>query len=177
MKTREQIYGNEAEDLLRNVTMYKMLTEEQAYRLYPGKEAVIKILLSHLIRQGRVYRNADQKRVSVSAEYDGKPDNGLSAAVWVLIDFIDKAEQHYAGNFPVKICFFAEGEVYEIIHIQYGQEALMNHALAETEDTEARRIVLVDLPSQIGVIDIPGAIGFCSVEEDGVVRYYQRSDE
>lgn len=31
MKTREQIYGQEAASILRDVAMYKALTEEQLY--------------------------------------------------------------------------------------------------------------------------------------------------
>jgi len=108
--------------------MYKTLTEEQIRRLYPGKEAVINNLLAHLIRQGRVYRNSDSKRVSVNADCDSKIDSGMIAAVWVLIDFIDKTEYHTAGDFPVKISFFADGELYEIVYMPYDQEMLMHHA-------------------------------------------------
>lgn len=173
LKTREQIYGSEAAGLLRNIAMYKTLTEDQIRRFYPGKEAVIKNLLTHLVKQGRIYRNPEDKRVSASAECDARIDYGLLAAVWVLLDFIDKVEYHAAGDFPVKISFFADGEVYEIIHVPYEHEALMNHALAGDEGTAARRIVLVDRPGQIGAIDIPNTTGFCSVDTDGSVRYYK----
>ena len=37
MKTREQIYGQEATSILRDITMYRALTEEQLLRLYPAK--------------------------------------------------------------------------------------------------------------------------------------------
>ena len=173
LKTREQIYGEEAADLLRNITMYKTLTEDQVYRFYPGKEAVTKNLLTHLTRQGRIYRNSEDKRISASAECGARIDHGLLAAVWVLIDFIDRVEYHAAGDFPVKISFFADGEIYEIIHVPYEHEALMNHALAGDNETAARRLILVDRPEQIGAIDIPNTAGFCSVDTDGTVRYYK----
>ena len=173
MKTREQIYSNEASDLLRNITMYKTLTEEQICRLYPGKEAVIKNLLTHLTRQGRVYRNPDNGRVSASADCDANIDYGMIAAIWVLIDFIDKVEYHSVCDFPVKIGFFADGELYEIIYVPFEQEILMAHALTGKNETPARRIVLVDRAEQIGDIDIPNTTGFCSVTPDGTVRYYK----
>jgi hypothetical protein len=153
--------------------MYKTLTEEQLFRFYPGKESIVRNLLTHLARQGRIYRNPEKKRVSVSDKRDANPDAGLLAAVWVLIDFIDRAECHYAGDFPVKICFFSDGEVYEIIHVPCEQEILMNHALAGKSEISARRIVLVDDPGQIEAIRIPNATGFCSVDTDGAVRYYK----
>ena len=173
LKTREQIYSNEAADLLRNITMYKTLTEEQIRRLYPGKEAVINNLLAHLSRQGRVYRNPEKNRVSVNADCDAKIDAGMISAVWVLIDFIDKTEYHSAGDFPVKICFFANGELYEIVYVPYEQEILMNHALGENHEATARRIVIVDVPEQIRSINIPNTTGFCSVSADGTVQYYK----
>ena len=54
MKTREQIYGQEAASILRDVAMYKALTEEQLLRLYPQKESKVKNLLAYLVRQGRL---------------------------------------------------------------------------------------------------------------------------
>ena len=38
MKTRAEIYGNEAADLLRTVTMYPGLSEQQLLCFHPGKE-------------------------------------------------------------------------------------------------------------------------------------------
>ena len=173
LKTREQLYGNEASDLLRNITMYRTLTEDQVYRLYPGKEAVTKNLLKHLTRQGRIYRNDEARRFSANAECDAKVDAGLLSAVWVLIDFIDRVEYHSAGDFPVKIGFFADGELYEIVYVPFEQELILSHALSGQTETDARRIVLVDRPEQIGTIDIPNTTGFCSLDADGSVRYYK----
>ena len=48
MKTRAEIYGNEAAALLRIVTMYPGLNMQQLLCFHPGKEEIIKTLLSHL---------------------------------------------------------------------------------------------------------------------------------
>ena len=56
MKTRAEIYGNEATDLLRIVTMYPGLCEHQLLCFHPGKEDTTKALLSHLERQGRIFQ-------------------------------------------------------------------------------------------------------------------------
>ena len=53
MKTRAEIYGNEAADLRRMVTMYPTLSEQQLLCFHPGKEDTAKALLSHQERQGR----------------------------------------------------------------------------------------------------------------------------
>lgn len=51
MKTREQIYGQEAASILRDITMYRMLTKEQLLRLYPGKQNKVQNLLSFLTKR------------------------------------------------------------------------------------------------------------------------------
>ena len=56
MKTRAEIYANEAADLLRTVTMYPGLSEQQLLCFHPGKEVIAKALLSHLERQGRIFQ-------------------------------------------------------------------------------------------------------------------------
>ena len=53
MKTRADIYGQEAADLLREVSMYPGLSEGQLARFHPGREEKVRNLLAHLQRQGR----------------------------------------------------------------------------------------------------------------------------
>ena len=56
MKTRAEIYGNEAAALLRIVTMYPGLNMQQLLCFHPDKEEIIKTLLSHLQKQGRIFQ-------------------------------------------------------------------------------------------------------------------------
>ena len=57
MKTRAEIYGNEAATLLRTVTMYPGLSQQQLLCFHPGKSETAKALLSHLERQGRIFQS------------------------------------------------------------------------------------------------------------------------
>lgn len=50
MKTRADIYGQEAADLLREVSMYPGLSEGQLARFHPGREEKVRNLLAHLQR-------------------------------------------------------------------------------------------------------------------------------
>lgn len=87
MKTREQIYGQEAAGLLRDVSMYRALTEMQLLKLYPHKESKIRNLLSYLQKQGRIVQRGEYYRIPADAEES--IDHGLSKAVWVLTDFME----------------------------------------------------------------------------------------
>ena len=84
MKTRGQIYSQEAAGLLRDISTYQALQKEQIFRLYPGKHHIIQNLLSYLLKQERiVYRDG------LYFPTAGRPDTidrGLLAAVWVLVD-------------------------------------------------------------------------------------------
>lgn len=173
MKTREEIYGKEATDLLRSISMYRVLTERQILRLFGGKEDKIKNLLTHLLRQGRIFY--DDAGATYYAERRMTADPSMTAAVWVLLDFIDKVEYHSVSDFPAKLVFFAGGEVYEVLHVPLGKEAMVNHLWSQqTEEDPPRRIVVVDSQEQIDSVSIPSISGFCTVDGDGQVSYFKK---
>ena len=174
MKTRADLYGGEATELLRIISMYPGLTEKQLCRFYPGREDVTRNLLSHLVRQGRT-RQADTGGYFPYQTDKEESDPGMVRAAWVLLDFIDRADYHSCSEFPVKIAFFSGGELYEIVHAAAGQEALVTHALHQSRDSGGRRIVLVDEPGQIPLLEFPGITGFCTVDVSGNVSYYKKS--
>ena len=103
-----------------------------------------------------------------------KLDRALVRAVWVLLDFIRRAEYHAPADFPVKLVFFADGELYEVACVEDGQEALVCHALRGNKG-DSRRIILVDSPAQIAKINCPGISGFCTVEENGQTHYFKKA--
>ena len=172
MKTRAEIYGNEAADLLRTVTMYPGLSEQQLLCFHPGKEDTAKALLSHLEKQGRIFQT--ESGGYFPAGQPAKLDRTLVRAVWVLLDFIQRAEYHAPADFPVKLVFFADGELYEVACVEDGQEALVCHALRGNKGG-SRRIMLVDTPAQIAQIDCPGISGFCTVDEEGRTNYFKKA--
>lgn len=172
MKTREQIYGQEATSILRDISMYRVLTEEQLLRLYPGKRSKVQNLLSYLTKQGRIWHDGDLYYAAPECAED--VDKGMLAAVWVLADFIDQVEFHSVGDFPAKLIFFADGEVYEVIHAASGKETLINHILSAPAEEASSYLILVDKPEQIPELDIPNVRGYCTVSPEGEVQYYQR---
>ena len=129
MRNREQIYGQEAAGLLRNITVYHCMRRDQLLRLYPGKEGVIENLLRYLVKQQRIFYNTD--RDCYGDVPDCREDRELTAALWVLLDFIEKVEYHSPDNMPAKLVFFADGEVYEVIYVSPGKEALLQHACVQ----------------------------------------------
>ena len=173
IKTRAEIYGMEASELLREISMYPGLTGEQLCRFHPGKEDKVKTLLSHLKKQGRITQD-ESNRFIPNGGSEISIDQNLTKAVWVLLDFIDRVDFHRACDVPVQISFFAQGEEYEIIYVPFGQEGLITQALHMLGKFTARRIVIIDAPDQISALDLPDVSGYCMVAGDGRVSYYQK---
>lgn len=172
MKTREQIYGQEAASLLRDISMYKVLREGQLLRLYPGKREKIKHLLNYLMKQERIHQIGNV--YCASPDCADSVDRGLLAAVWVLVDFIDQVEYHSIGEFPAKVIFIADGEIYEVVYIEAGKETLMRQVINRQGEDGSHYLVLVDSPEQIGGLELPNVRGYCTVSPDGEVQYYQK---
>jgi len=65
MKTREQIYAREAGSILRDISMYRVLTEEQILRLHPSKypreQEKVRNLLAYLVKQQRAWLSEDEQ--------------------------------------------------------------------------------------------------------------------
>ena len=172
MKTRSDLYGREAASLLRDITMYRVLTGEQLLRLYPGKQKIIENLLPYLVKQGRVH--LIDGLYCAAPECAEEVDRALLAAVWVLVDFISQVEYHSISDYPAKLCFFANQELYQVIHAEQGKEIMLSNVLADTGEEPPRCLVLVDDPAQIEQLQIPNAAGFCTVTPDGTVQYFQK---
>lgn len=173
MKTREQIYGKEAAELLRNITTYHYLLQEQLLRLYPGKEDKIQNLLSFFLKQGRIFYDS-----STNLYHDGtetSPDYEMLAAIWVLADFIDRTDYHSSTDFPVKMIFIADGELYEVLYAAPGNDALLAHALSQQPHDAEKRIVIVEQPEQIARLSIPDVRAYCTVDmQNGAVQYFKQ---
>lgn len=178
MRTREQIYGPEISALLRDITMYRVLSEEQLLRLHlcgseKNRERIRKSL-RYLVNQQRIWLSEDKKYYCASPDTLKEMDRGLFSAVWVLTDFVDQTEFHSVGDYPAKIIFFAGGEIYEIVHAAPGKEVLLSHVLTNSGEQPSRYIVLVDDPAQISELDIPNVNGYCTVSPAGETTYYQK---
>ena len=97
MKTRAEIYSKEAADMLRNITTYHYMRHDQLLRLYPGREEKIDNLLSFFLRQGRIFRDEHSDLYHDGTE--AHADNEMLAALWVLVDFIDRVDYHSSTDF------------------------------------------------------------------------------
>ncbi len=173
MKTREQFYNREMEEILRDITSYHCILRYQIYRLYPYKKPdVIDGMLDHLVRQRRIVY--DKARDMYLDSIGSSSDIGTLTALWVLAEFADEAEYHSPADFPIKLMFFSNGETYEVIFVPSGNEGLIEQALALFEKECGRRIVIVEDAAQIQRLNIKNAAAYCTVSGTGEIKYYKK---
>ena len=173
MKTREQIYRQDVEQLLRDITTYHCIRGAQIKRVYAKKADKVEKILAYLIKQGRVFY--DPKLDIYFDSPSMETDTDMLLALWVLADFADKAEYHSTDAYPTEIVFFANGETYEIIYAPEGNEALVSHAFNMRQDSgNGKKIVIIDNTEQVPDIHIENAV-FCTVDSvSGSIQYYKK---
>ena len=175
--------GQEKEDLAkikRLLKEYWVLRVDQLYACFPDKERrVVANMLSFLRRGGQLVSDPSGEFVALNRpELKKGLDEKVIAAFWVLLRFGGQAEYHARAEYPAQIFFFMAGTEYEIVHVTYGNEAMLNAVFARRESDGTHFLVVVESPEQIESLEIPQADWFCTVEADGTVhRYIQEESE
>ena len=170
--TRQQIYSNEATDILHQISMYPGILEQQVCAFHPDKKAQVENLITYFIRQERIQREDNGSLYIIGCSPKPQKDV-LIRSIWVLIDFLKDVEFHCAGDYPIMIVFLIKGKEYQIIYAEDGHEAIIGTLLNQQKDHTARRIILVDSSEQISNLIMPGIVGYCTVDPYGRIQYYK----
>lgn len=173
MKTREQIYSNEAKQLLRDITTYHCIKRSQLLKLYSDKEQKIENLLTYFVKQGRIYY--DNQTDTYFDNEDMQNNMQMIAAIWVLADFSEIVEFHSVDEFPVQLIFFADGETYDVIYVPMDKETLVERALSNVpKESVGKQIIIVENVDQIKRMNVDAAV-FCTIDTNmGNIQYYKR---
>ncbi|MCL2775666.1 MAG: DUF5697 family protein, partial [Oscillospiraceae bacterium] len=141
---------------------------------FPNKPiAVMRSIISRMIKQKRIVYDGDSGTLTYGGETKQSYDCELIAAFWVLLDFIGKVEYHSPSDYPVRIAFFMNNDLYEIICAEHDKENIINYALSpKNPKQKSNKIIVVDYEEQIPKIKADNIICFCIVGEDGDIAYY-----
>ncbi len=172
MKTREEVYAKETAEVLRYISTYHCIKRDQLSRLFENLSTRLDAILSYLIHQGRIF-NAGEIYFE-SAECNA--DRDMLSAIYVFCDFCESSEYDAVCEFPSKVLFFSNGEVYDVIVVAEGKESLVCCALNSAGDI-GKHFVVVESLDQIDRLDIPNVAAYCIVDLDsGDVKYYKPED-
>ena len=174
MKNRKDLYV-ESIELLRIVSLYKVILKKQVYRFFWYKDpSTIDSILTDLGKRKRIFVQDDI--VALSSEHMGNFDVRMINSIWVLLEFIEEITCHTTSDFPSTIFFFTEKDAFEIVYAAKGQENIINAWCsvegANRRETDVKRIILIEDSEQIYRFEISTA-GFCMVDSTGTVSYYK----
>ncbi len=172
MKTREEVYAKEATEVLRYISTYHCIKRDQLSRLFANLSTRLDAILSYLIHQGRIFHDNDVFFYSSECERDAD----MLSAIYVFCDFCESSEYDAVCEFPSKMLFFSNGEVYDVIVVADGKELLVSCAMKNAGDI-GKHLVVVESLEQIDRLDIPNVAAYCIVDIDsGDVKYYKPED-
>lgn len=156
-------------------TVYYNIRKEQLKRLmYDTKPDVFEKLLFHLQNNRRIYH--DKNTDILYADADTTLNMDTIKCLWVLCDFVEKADFHSSSDFPVNLIFFGDEELYEISYIAQGKEAIFEQAFKNFEVSN-KRVIVLEEKEQISKINIPDVTAYCIVNDDtGEVKYFKSQE-
>ena len=169
------------QEVLEIVKRYNAIYKRQLYAFFrqDGRDAYVGKALKALEKEQRIYINSDTRIVAANENSYRAGETGTIQAVWVLLSLMKqkKIEEHFLVSkeeYPVRIVFVGDAELYDILYISRKEAGLADRMFAKRDMEKNGHIVVVESPEDIPAINLPGAIGFCTVKEDGQVEYYKK---
>ena len=140
-------------------------------RLIDIKPGNIETILTQMQKAGKIVRSGNHIALDIDALTDMSPAS--DAVMKVFSDFIRRSDYYTVGEYPAAVCFFADGEEYEIIYAENGQENIIRKAVSQTENPPLR-LVIIQFAEQIERLNIDNVAAYCMVSaETDEVRYYR----
>ena len=163
------------------VQRYNVLDMSQVYAYFgkSGRDKFVGRALKKLEKEHSIYVCRETKQVASSEAAHAAWERGLSLSVWVLLSLMDqkKIEEHFAASreeYPVRIVFVGDGEIYDILYAASEDIELTNQLFARKNIDGCGHIVIVEEPEDIPKIQITDVIGYCTVKEEGQIEYYRK---
>lgn len=171
-------------EILELVKSYNVLHKKQIYDFFAvdGRDKFVGKAIRSLLKDRLIYMNDVTKTISQHERAYELREKGTLKAFWVLLSLMEqkKIERHFLASteeYPVRIIFVGNAEIYDILYISEEEIELVNNLFLKRKIEGSRHVIIVDSPEEIPRINITDVIGFCTVnEEEGGVEYYRREE-
>ncbi len=162
---------------------YSVLYKSQLYGFFAkdGRERFVGKALKALEKERYIYVQQEMDLVSVSSESIKARDRGTLLCIWALLGIMDKKKvgEHFhasADEYPVRIVFVGDGEIFDILYVPETDIGLTNHFFTRKKIDGCGHIIVVEKPENIPEIQVPDVVGFCIVKEGGAIEYYRKNE-
>lgn len=153
---------------------YKVVTTEQFDRYLNKEPRICNIIRNRMVRNDTLF--VIDGMCSVKPDWMHYYDRAMIRAVWVMLDLCENPEHNMSADYPSKLRFSKDGEVYDVCVIEEGKENTVNVFYNKFSDEIGKYLVVVDKKEQIPKINFEGIVAFCIVDEDGKIRYYRNGE-
>ena len=168
--------------ILELVKKYNVLYKKQLYEFFAvdGREKFVGKALHSLLKDRFLYLNDVTQMVYQHEKAYEFREKGTLMAFWVLISLMKqkKIENHFLSSreeYPVRIIFVGDAEIYDILYIPESDVELVNNLFARKRIECCGHVAAVESAEYIHRLRIPDVLGFCTVEEDGKIEYYKQN--
>lgn len=154
------------------ISEYKTVKIEQFDKyLYDKEQRIKNIIRRRLVSQDLMF--VVDGMCSVKPDWQHYYDRAMIKALWVMLDFCEEIDYNSPQEYPTKIRFSKNGEVFDVCVAERGTESELNVYYKNFANETHNYLVVVDEQSQMSKLTFNGIVAFCIVGEDGNVDYYR----
>jgi len=159
-------------DMVKINQLPKLFTDFSVEKIEKMKRSLLKRKRIHLSKCGE-YLHSTQ----IGTTNDPRPDKALTVALGVLGDLMPKVQYFHKAAPPAQIYFITHnGGVFEIIYVEYGNEALVSgmvKSMLNNDSEDVKRIIIIDDSGQIAKMKnrIPNIWRFALVKQGDAFEY------
>lgn len=164
-------------ELLNMVNTYNAVYIGQLYAMFEvnGLEQYVGRAVRSLEKARRIYLNPYTRIVARDENSYEQREKGVLLALWVLISLMKqkKIEEHFLADkeeYPVRIIFVGDAEIYDIMYIPESDVELVNNLFERKKVASSGHIVIVDSDDYIPAIRLQNITGFSVVKEGDSVE-------
>ena len=92
-------------------------------------------------------------------------------------DFCEETEYDSIAEYPSKLRFMKNGEVYDICVAETGKENTLNVLCSRFITEPCKFLVIVNDLDQISKLTLDNVVAYCIVSDDGEVKYYRKEGD
>lgn len=157
------------------ISEYKVLKLEQFKMILKDREPrLINAIITMMISDNTLYIKDDFCCTKDDLKHYYDADR--IKAFWLLLDSWDDIRFHKVIEYPGRIRFMTNKDIYDIVVAHKGEEDVINMYYKNFSDGSIKYIIIVEDVEQMSGYNFENIFAYCIVSEEGKVTYYRNEE-
>ena len=157
------------------ISEYKVLKLEQFKMILKDREPrLINAIITMMISDNTLYIKDDFCCTKDDLKHYYDADR--IKAFWLLLDSWDDIRFHKVIEYPGRIRFMTNKDIYDIVVAHKGEEDVINTYYKNFSDGSIKYIIIVEDVEQMSGYNFENIFAYCIVSEEGKVTYYRNEE-